>query len=147
MTEAAARNRRLDLLAAVAAVAVATAGVEAYLGSERHSGHDPNHALQQLDAAYLDEPAPAYRQLALQPGRPALVVFCEDCRRPDVDAQVRLSDDRSLARRYGLVTEEGRLGPGYAVIDPTGSVRYRTFDPGLSQHEKEIEILLDAFRS
>lgn len=139
--------RRLDLAIALAAVAVATAGVAAYLGSEGHSRHDPNHALQQLDAAYLDEPAPAYRELGLQRGRPALVVFCEECRPPDVEAQVHLSDDRSLARRYGLVTEIGRLGPGYAVIDGTGNVRYRTFDPGLSDHEKEIEILLDAVRS
>jgi hypothetical protein len=63
-----------------------------------------------------------------------------------VDAQSRVTDDPELARRYGVVTEGGQLGPGYALIDPAGNVRYRTFDPGLGEHEDEIEILVDSVR-
>jgi hypothetical protein len=63
-----------------------------------------------------------------------------------VSAQVRISERRDLALAYGLVTADGRLGPGYALIDPTGNVRYRTFDPGLADHGEEIEVLLGAIR-
>jgi hypothetical protein len=51
------RRRRgvLDLIVAAVVVAVAAAGVLVYLTSELHLRHDPQHALQQLDALYLDE--------------------------------------------------------------------------------------------
>ena len=126
--------------------AVCALGILAYLTSGPHELHDPFHALQQVDLIYLDEPAPGYQALGLQRGRPALVAFCRDCQAPPVDAQVRVSDRRDVALRYGLVTAEGRLGPGYALIDPAGNVRYRTFDPGLADHAEEVEVLLGAIR-
>lgn len=134
---------RCEVLTCLAVVLVAVAGVAAYLTSDVHARHDPYHPLQQLDALYLDEPAPGFEALGLRRGRPSVVVFCRACDAPEVDAQVRVSSDRALAGRYGLVTAEGRLGPGYAVIDAEGRVRYRTFDPVLAEHEKEIEILVE----
>ena len=140
-------RRAAGAAASVAVVlAIAVAGVSVYLTSSAHGLHDPVHALQQFDLFYLDQPAPLPEQLGLQPGRPALVVVCEDCQAPDVEAQVRVTDDPDVARRYGLLTAEGRIGPGYAVVDATGTLRYRTFDPAPAAHAEEITVLLDAAR-
>ena len=126
--------------------AAAGLGVLAYLGSAEHASHDPFHALQQLDAFYLDEPAPGRDELAVEPGRPAVVFFCAAaCEPPEVDgAQVVTSSSPRLARAYGLLTDDGRVGTGYALIDSAGRVRYRTFDPGLQR--PEIQVLVDALR-
>jgi hypothetical protein len=134
--------RRWAALAGVAAVA--TAGVATYLTSPAHDLHDPNHALQQLDLLYLDEPAPGLDRLGVEPGRPAVVVFCPDaCPLPDLeDAQVVRSTDAELAEQYALRTAGGRVGPGYALVDASGRLRYRTFDPGLAVHEPEIRTLV-----
>lgn len=132
--------------AAIAAVAMATtAGVATYLTSPAHELHDPDHAVQQLDLLYLDEPAPGRDRLGVEPGRPALVVFCTDaCPLPDLqDAQVVRSTDAELAEQYALRTAGGRVGPGYALVDASGRLRYRTFDPGLALHEPEIQTLVD----
>ena len=125
---------------------VAGVGVLGYLGSPAHARHDPFHALQQFDAFYLDEPAPARDELGVQPGRPAVVFFCDQaCDIPTVrGAQVLRSSAPAVARKYALLTEDGRVGPGYALIDSTGQLRYRTFDPGL--HEREIQVLVDALQ-
>lgn len=146
MRARAQRSGLRDVVVGALVSIVCAVGVLAYLISDRHALHDPIHALQQLDLLYLDQPAPGYRALGLQRGRPALVAFCRDCRAPAVSAQVRISERRDLALAYGLVTADGRLGPGYALIDPTGNVRYRTFDPGLADHGEEIEVLLGAIR-
>jgi hypothetical protein len=126
-----------------ATAVVAAAGVAHYLTSAAHELHDPTHGLQQLDLLYLDEPAPGRRQLDIEPGRPAVVVFCEsECPLPQLDtARVVRSTDPQLAARYALV-DDGRIGPGYALVDAQGNVRYRTFDPGLARHEPEIRILV-----
>ena len=125
---------------------VAGAGVLSYVGSPAHARHDPFHALQQFDAFYLDEPALARNELGVQPGRPAVIFFCDRaCDIPSVSgAQVLRSSAPAVARQYALLTEDGRVGPGYALIDSTGQLRYRTFDPGL--HEREIQILVDALQ-
>lgn len=76
----AGRGASSGLLRWVGLAVTATAavvGVWLYLGSPVHQRHDPNHALQQLDLLYLDEPAPGVRQLGIEPGRSAVVVFCE----------------------------------------------------------------------
>ena len=116
----------------------------AYLSSPAHELHDPNHALQQLDVFYLDEPAPGLDLLGVQPGRPAVVYFCgAPCDPPQVTvAQDVRSSSPDLARQYALLTDAGRVGPGYALVDSSGTLRYRTFDPGL--HRQEIQILVDA---
>ena len=138
---------RRTVLGVLLVYVVVVLGVGAYLTSDAHRLHDPNQALQQLDAFYLDEPAPDYRRLGLRPGTPALLVFCTDCRPPSrLAAQVRVIDSAALARRYALLRNSGRLGPGYAVIDTRGRVRYRTFDPGLGAHRQEIETLLERAR-
>ncbi len=124
----------------------AAIGVGAYLTSPAHRLHDPVHALQQFDLFYLDEPAPLADQLDLDPGRPTLVVICERCQAPQVDAEVRMTDDPDIALRYGLLTADGRVGPGYAVIDAAGSLRYRTFDPAAADHTEQIAVLLDNAR-
>lgn len=127
-----------------AVAAAATVGVGTYLASPEHELHDPNRALQQLDMLYLDEPAPQLDQLGVEPGRPAVVVFCiSTCPLPDLEnAQVVRSSDTELAQQYALTTPAGRVGPGYALIDAFGRLRYRTFDPGLATHEPEIRRLV-----
>ena len=138
-----AAGQRLRWTGLAVAAVTAVAGVGVYLSSPAHERHDPNHALQQLDLLYLDEPAPGLRQLGIEPGRPAVVVFCPSaCALPELDAQVVRSTDAALAAHYALV-DAGRVGPGYALIDGRGHVRYRTFDPGLAEHDTEIRILVE----
>ncbi len=110
----------------------------------------PVPALQQLDLLYLDEPAPLLDRLGVEAGRPAVVVVCEGCALPDVDGagQVVVTADEAVARAYALARPapgSGRvqIGPGYAVIDAAGRVRYRTFDPALGEHGEEIRRLLE----
>ncbi|MBA2530061.1 MAG: hypothetical protein H0V19_08920 [Euzebyales bacterium] len=57
-----------------------------------------------------------------------------------------MTDDPQIAKGYALATVEGRIGPGCAIVDPRGRVRYRTFDPRLGGHQQEIGIPLDALQ-
>lgn len=132
--------------AGVSAVAVAVSlGVVGYLLSP---GADvaPNPGPRQLDMLYLDEPAPSLGQLGVQADTAAVVVFCPQiCPVPQVDgAQVVRSTEPALAAQYALVTSDGRIGPGYALIDTSGRLRYRTFDPAPADHAAEIQVLIDA---
>jgi hypothetical protein len=130
-------------VAAVAAVAVAGAG--AHLASP-DADVAPIPALRQLDLLYLDQPAPALERLGVVPGRPAVILFCDPpCATPELTGtQLVHSDDPELAARYALRTASGRIGPGYALIDPAGQLRYRTFDPDPGAHGEEIQVLVDA---
>jgi hypothetical protein len=121
---------------------VPVAAVVAYVQSAEHSSHDPDHALQQLDLLYLDEPAPTAHA---EPGRVSVLLFCAACEEPQVDgaAVVRVTDPQSAAA-YGLLRRSGRVGPGYALVDARGHVRYRTYDPDPASHLKELQPLLDA---
>lgn len=126
------RTRRRWLLVAVVAVIVC-GGAVSYLASS-DSDVAPIAGLRQLDLLYLDEPAPG---LVLRPR----------LRTPDLaGAQVVHSSDPDLAARYALLTATGRVGPGYALVDGTGQLRYRTFDPAPGAHAEEIQILVDAVR-
>lgn len=132
------------LLGAGCAWVVAAAGVAVYLTSPAHAVHDPQHALQQLDAFSLDEPAPGLGRLGLTSG-PAVLLFCEACPAPAVrGASVVRTTDRELARAYSLIGAGGRVGPGYALVDGRGRVRYRTFDPAPAEHLQELQPLVDA---
>lgn len=134
---------------AVALDLAALAGVLAYAGSPAHQRHDPVHALQQLDAFYLDEPAPLADELGLREGVVTLVVVCERCAPPPVETRgvaVVVSSDPRVAASYALATPRGRVGPGYAIVDAARRLRYRTFDPGLARHRQEVDILLKAAR-
>jgi hypothetical protein len=128
----------------LAVVLVVGVGLVVLLSSDDHQLHDPVHALQQLDLLYLDEPAPAYDRLGFERGRPALLVVCRACDAPPVRGEVVVTDDIAIASAYALATRSGRVGPGYAVIDARGHVRYRTFDPRPALHAREIQVLLDA---
>jgi len=108
----------------------------------------PVPALQQLDLLYLDEPAPLLDRLGVEAGWPAAVVVCEACAPPDVEGagQVVVTDDEAVARAYALARPSPggvQVGPGYAVVDSGGRVRYRTFDPALSDHGEEVRRLLE----
>jgi hypothetical protein len=139
-----AARRRWAVLAAIALVA--TGGVLAHMLSPGYAVA-PVPGLRQLDLLYLDEPAPGLEQLGVQPGRPAVVVFCDACDVPEIaGAQVLQSDDAALAAHYALITDSGRVGPGYALIDASGQLRYRTFDPDPGRHAAEIQIVVDALR-
>ena len=131
-------------LQALAVLAVSVLGVALYLNSSAHELHDPDHALQQLDAFYLDQQAPLPELLGLPTDGPVLLVICTDCVAPDVPTRVVLTGDVEVARAYGLQTSDGRIGPGYAVIDADGDVRYRTFDPDPASHTAELRVLLRA---
>jgi hypothetical protein len=141
--------RRLGRVALVAIVveAVAVVGVLAYSTSSTHRLGDPVQGLRQLDLLYLDEPAPLPVELGLPVGIPSMVVVC-GCPPPEVSGRVliRVSEDRAVARAYGLLTTSGRAGPGYALVDTHRRLRYRTFDPGLSDHSREVSVLLEALR-
>jgi hypothetical protein len=139
---------RLRWAALAVAAAVAVIGAVGYvLSPDRDVA--PMQALRQLDQFYLDEPAPALDELGVQPGRPALIMFCDPrCPTPAVTgAQVVHSDDPRLAAQYALLTGEGRVGPGYAVVNAAGRLRYRTFDPAPGEHAAEIQILIDALEN
>lgn len=129
-----------------AAVAAAVSlGVLGYLLSPG-AGVAPNPGLRQLDMLYLDEPAPGLGQLDIEAGAVTVAVFCpQACALPKISgAQVVRSTDRALAAEYALVTSAGRVGPGYALIDVAGRLRYRTFDPAPADHAAEIQVLVDA---
>lgn len=125
------------------ALAAAGAGLVWYVATPTYRLRDPVQALQQLDLLYLDEPAPAAEALQLAEGEQAVVVVCEACALPeDVDARIVRTADPVVARSYGLQRVDGSIGPGYALVDRRGHVRYRTFDPGLERHGPEIRTLL-----
>jgi hypothetical protein len=132
------------IVAGIVAVVV-SAGAALYLASP-DAEVAPITGLRQLDLLYLDEPAPALDRLGVEPGRPAVVLFCDPaCGSPNIaGAQVVHSSDPDLAARYALLTARGRVGPGYALVDATGRLRYRTFDPAPAAHAEEIQILVDA---
>lgn len=147
MTAPPAAQARL-LLGCVAVLLVAAAGVIWLLSSDSWRRHGPVRGLAQLDLFYLDEPAPGIDRLGVRPGTPAVIVVCRGCQAPDVAdrGQVVVTGDPEVAAAYGLLTTDGQVGPGYAIVDVRGRVRYRTFDPGVSRHAKEIGVLLRAGR-
>lgn len=133
--------------AAAAVLAITAALLGVWLRSDPWGQGDPTRGLQQLDLLYLDEPAPRYDELDIASGRPALLLVCQACPQPEVQAQVVRSSDPAIARDYGLLTTDGRVGPGYALIDRRGRVRYRTFDAEPAAHAAEIDVLLEAIVS
>jgi hypothetical protein len=136
-------------------VALAGLALAGYTTTESHRLHDPAAGLRQIDLLYLDEPAPLLDRVGGRPDEGALViVLCEGCAAPalreDVAARVVVTDDAGVARAYGLAVagEDGpdRIGPGYALVDDRGHVRYRSFDPRVSSNGEEIRVLVRALR-
>lgn len=136
----------MTLAGAVAAVAIAAGLVLAYALDPRAALEDPVRGLRQLDLLYLDEPAPLLERLGHRPGEVLVVVVCEGCTAPAVAASVTVTSDAEVAAAYALRRADGRVGPGYALVDGRGRVRYRTFDPGLADHGPEVAVLVAALR-
>ncbi|MGI9016474.1 MAG: hypothetical protein ACR2HR_05085 [Euzebya sp.] len=133
---------RTDVVVAFLVIVIGLAGIAQVLLSDAHDDHDPVHGLQQLDLLYLDQPAPLAGELGFTTSGPTLLVVCQDCSAPSVSVTTTVTNDPEVAAAYGLRRADGSVGPGYALIDRSGVLRYRTFDPGLSQHAREIDILV-----
>lgn len=56
--------------------------------------------------------------------------------------QVRADPEGELARSLALTPAQDGCRPGYALLDPVGRVRYRSYDPDWGSHAQEQEILL-----
>ncbi len=119
-------------------------GVGTQLADPWHRALYFDNALRQLDMLYLDEPAPPTLPARAANG-PVVAVVCSHCTLPQLDGAtvVRVQDSR-VAGRLALLTPHFKAGPGYALIDSTGRLRYRTFDPAPGEHAEEIQILVEA---
>lgn len=133
------------LLGAAVAVAAGAGLLLAALAAPLRALGEPATGLQQLDLLYLDEPAPLLERLGAPPGQAFVLMVCDGCTPPrDIGAPVLVADDPEVALAYALLREDGRLGPGYALIDARGRVRYRTFDPAAAAHGDELRVLVRA---
>lgn len=98
--------------------------------------------LQRIDLLYLNEPAPSLDRFDVANVK-AVIVFCESCQLPIINgAKVIRNDDPEIADQYALKRTNGQIGPGYAVIDSRGFVRYRTYDTAIHEHAREINRLV-----
>ncbi|HJT03411.1 MAG TPA: hypothetical protein VJ757_07265 [Pseudonocardiaceae bacterium] len=95
---------------------------------------------------FMDELAPGLDQLTVDPGRPVVIVFgAENHVLPLIaGAQLVRCSNPALAWRYAMTTSTGRIGPGYAVIDATGQLRYLTHDLAPGQWCQRIQRLVNA---
>lgn len=127
-----------------------------------------------LDGGGLPAPAPDLGGAAFSfPGRPGVVFFVRPtqvaalCRHlpgstvapraalvvvvpsPSVcpAAAVVDVDAGALARRFGMPSPvDGGPPVGYAVVDATGRIRYRTLDPQVERHLDEVTTILAALK-
>jgi len=77
-----------------------------------------------------------------------LVVLVPDAASPAAKPGLDVRPDPGgvLARRLVLTRAATGCYPGYAVVDPAGFVRYRSYDPAWGGHGQEQTILLGAVR-
>lgn len=110
------------------------------------SVREPSLHLPQPDLFFVDEPAPGLDQLAVDSGRAVVIVFgAQDCVLPLIaGAQLVRCSDPALAWRYAMTTSTGRIGPGYAVIDAAGQLRYLTHDFAPGERGERIQRLINA---
>lgn len=104
----------------------------------------PDAGLQQLDVLSLSERVPGVDAVG---GRPTMLVLTCDrlARQPrELDPAYALvvSTDPALADRLAL-PRAAQCQPGYVLLDGSGTVRYRTYDPGWQDHAFEQEVLLE----
>ncbi len=147
------------LAALIAAQVVAVAAVLGYAAS---GPLRPGDGLQQLDALTLRQRVPGVSAVA---GRPTMYLLPGDLRRVECRRRLAAFRRRGLGPAYRVVVvgadRLGELAPdlalrsaaaadrcsaGYALVDRSGLVRYRTYDPGYATHTQEQEILLGALR-
>ncbi|MCU1672029.1 MAG: hypothetical protein JWN77_142 [Frankiales bacterium] len=106
----------------------------------------PDRGLQQIDVLSLHERVPGVEAVR---SKPTMVVLA-------------CSGSPQLPERYGVVVHRRRdpgyhdlaralalpdardCRAGYALVDPAGFVRYRSYDPGWAAHSDEQSVLLDA---
>ncbi len=95
---------------------------------------------------FMDEPAPGLDRLAVGRGRAVVIVFdTEDCALPLIaGAQLVRCSDPAVASRYAMTTSTGRIGPGYAMVDAAGQLRFLTHDVAPGQRCERIQILVNA---
>lgn len=107
----------------------------------------PDAGLLQVDVLSLHEQVPGVEAVG---GRPTMVVAAgQGCRpagprRLDLRYGLVVSDDPALARRLALPAAATGCSPGYVLLDGSGVVRYRSYDPGWATHAQEQEVLLAA---
>ena len=104
----------------------------------------PDNGLLQLDVLSLNEPVDG---LTAQGSRPTMVVLtCPTAptrpRTLESTYGFAVSTDADLARRVALPRATA-CEDGYVLLDGTGNVRYRSYDPGWPRHTEEQEILLE----
>lgn len=76
-----------------------------------------------------------------------LVLVTRDGRGPAVrGARYEADSSGTLARALALPRAAETCAPGYAVVDPGGRVRYRSYDPRWAEHAFEQLVLLDEVR-
>lgn len=127
-----------------------------------------------LDLGPLPEPAPSLPGLAVPRGRRTVVFFVTGDRLADLCTALSREDDldgervvvvsessgrcpqhvtvvatdvRAAASAYGLPRPRGARTPtGYAIVDATGRVRYRTLDPVAASLLDEVATMLRGLR-
>lgn len=106
----------------------------------------PATDLPALDVLFIDEPAPGLDELAIDLGRPVVIIFgADDCVVPQISgAQLVRCAEPALAARYAMTTSTGRVGPGYAVVDAAGQLRYLTHDFAPGDRGERIQRLVNA---
>lgn len=142
----------------VLAVALAQVVVVALVVGWFTTGHAsaPDDGLLQLDVLSLHERVPG---LDAQDGKPTMLVvtgpptphclgevqWAQDHPLSPAYSRVLVSDPAE-AERLALPAAARRCQPGYVLLDASGMVRYRSYDPGWAQHLQEQEILLESLR-
>lgn len=143
-----------DVLAVALAQLVVVALVVGWFATGHASA--PDDGLLQLDVLSLHERLPG---LSAENGRPTMVVvtgpptahcldevqWAQDHPLPPAYSRVLVSDPAE-AERLALPAAARRCQPGYVLLDATGLVRYRSYDPGWAHHLQEQEILLENLR-
>jgi hypothetical protein len=112
------------------------------------TGHPsaPDHGLLQIDVLSLHERVPG---VAAVGGRRTMVVLaCSG--RSQLPSSYGVVVHRPAEPGFGALARALALPrarschAGYALVDPAGYVRYRSYDPGWQAHTDEQQILLDA---
>ena len=135
-----ATRRERGLVGLVVALGVAlTAG---WLGSGGSSA--PDAGLQQIGMITLREQVPGVDAVD---DRPTMVVLSCDGGQALLDAYPVevIAPSPALARSLALPRAAApSCEDGYALVDGSGFVRYRSYDPGWERHAHEQSVLLDA---
>ena len=135
---------RRDVRIVLAVQAMAVVLVAGWFATGHASA--PDAGLVQLDMLSLSERVAGVDAVD---GRPTMLVLtCPRLlppppRRLDPAYGFALSTDPALAARVALPLATTECQAGYVLVDEHSLVRYRTYDPGWSEHSFEQEVLLE----